>query len=493
MAMMAAAVAAMTLGELLGPAAGAHAAVAVTDLVSDSREVSPGAAFIALAGYRSHGLEYAADALAAGAKIVVYEPPVTAGLHLPQPSLALPDLRARLGELGRRFYGRSGLPDALIGVTGTNGKTTVAWLVASALSALDEPCGYIGTLGYGVPGAMRPQALTTPDCLGLHRELAEIGRPRAVLEVSSHAIAQDRIAGLGFEGAVFTNLSHDHLDWHGSMDAYFEAKAKLFARDELVFAVVNVSDAYGRQLLKRISPAARTVAVKLDGGSSADLVARAESRGLDGQVLHVSGGYGEARIASSLIGDFNAENLLLALGAVLACGHEIEAAGGALSGAAAPPGRMEVFGGPPGRPWVIVDYAHTPDALMRVLSAIATMKSGGLTAVFGCGGDRDRDKRAPMGRAAALYADHIVLTDDNPRGEDPAEIVAAIAAGAAGHSDIRIVHSRELAIEGAVRAAAPGDIVLVAGKGHETRQLAGGESRAFDDRAMVRGVLEGMT
>lgn len=490
--MMAAAVAAMTLGELLGPVAGAHAAVAVTDLVSDSREVSPGAAFIALAGYRSHGLEYAAEALAAGAKIVIYEPPIAAGLNPPQPSLALPDLRARLGEMGRRFYGRSVLPDALIGVTGTNGKTTVAWLVASALSALDDPCGYVGTLGYGVPGALRPQALTTPDCLGLHRELAEIGRPRAVLEVSSHAIAQDRIAGLGFEGAVFTNLSHDHLDWHGSMDAYFEAKAKLFARDELVFAVVNMGDAYGLKLHGRISPAARTVSVKLDGGSE-DLVARAESRGLDGQVLEVSGSYGEARIESSLIGEFNSENLLLALGAILACGHEIDAAGAALSGAAAPPGRMEVFGGPPKRPWVIVDYAHTPDALTRVLSAIATTQSGELTAVFGCGGDRDRDKRAPMGRAAALYADHIVLTDDNPRGEDPAEIVAAIAAGAAGHCDVRIVHARDLAIEGAVRAARPGDIVLVAGKGHETRQLAGGESRAFDDRAIVRGVLEGMT
>lgn len=489
--MMAAAVAAMTLGELLGPAAGAHASVSVTDLVSDSRDISSGAAFVALAGGRSHGLEYAADALAAGASIVVYETPATAGLNPPEPSLAVPRLRSRLGELGRKFYGRRQLPDGLVGVTGTNGKTTVAWLIASALTTIGEPCAYVGTLGYGMPGALKPQSLTTPDCLSLHRKLAEIGKPCAALEVSSHAIAQDRVAGLGFGRAVFTNLSHDHLDWHGSMDAYFETKARLFARDELDSAIVNAGDAYGRKLLGRVPSSVRKVRVRLDGDAQEDLTARYESRGMSGSILHVAGRFGETRIESPLIGEFNADNLLLALGAVVAGGHEIGAAGVALAETAPPPGRMEVFGGPPQRPWVIVDYAHTPAALDRALAAITAMKTGELTCVFGCGGDRDRDKRASMGGAAATYADHIVLTDDNPRNEDPAAIVADIAAGASGHRDLRIEHARDLAIAGAIRAASAGDIVLVAGKGHETRQLAGSTSRAFDDRAVVRDVLEG--
>jgi len=275
------------------------------------------------------------------------------------------------------------------------------------------------------------------------------------------------------------------------MDAYFETKAKLFDRDGLKFAVVNSGDAYGRKLLARIDPSARRISVRLDEPASADLTAKCESRGFAGQALNVSGSRGAARIESPLIGEFNAENLLLALAAAVATGHDLERAAAALSEAAAPPGRMEVFGGPPARPWVIVDYAHTPDALARALAAVVAMKSGDLTCVFGCGGDRDRAKRAPMGQAAADNADHIVLTDDNPRGEDPAAIVAAIAAGAAGHPDVRIEHARDLAIEGAIRRARPGDVVLVAGKGHETRQLARGESRPFDDRAVVRTVLEG--
>jgi UDP-N-acetylmuramoyl-L-alanyl-D-glutamate--2,6-diaminopimelate ligase len=405
----------------------------------------------------------------------------------------LPGLRSVLGELGRKFYGRAHLPDGLVGVTGTNGKTTVAWLVASALTTLGQPCAYLGTLGYGMPGDLKPQALTTPDCLSLHRRLAELDRPCAALEVSSHAIAQDRIAGLGFGRAVFTNLSHDHLDWHGSMDAYFETKARLFAREELGFAIVNSGDAYGLKLLGRLSSTVLGIRVRLDGDSSDDLTARHEGRGFSGSVLHVAGNFGETRIDSPLIGEFNAENLLLALGAVVAGGHGIEATGSALSSASAPPGRMEVFGGPPARPWVIVDYAHTPAALARVLAAVTTMKTGELTCVFGCGGDRDREKREPMGRAAAALADHIVLTDDNPRSEDPAAIVADIAAGATGHADVRIEHARDRAIDSAIHRASPGDIVLIAGKGHETRQVSKGAARVFDDRAFVRAVLEDMS
>jgi UDP-N-acetylmuramoyl-L-alanyl-D-glutamate--2,6-diaminopimelate ligase len=488
--MMTAVFAAMTLGELLGPEAGDHAGIRVTDLVSDSRQVTPGAAFVALAGDRHHGLEFADLALADGARVVVYEPPAPAR-SVPAPAVELPGLGQRLGDLGRRFFGRDRLPDHLIGVTGTNGKTTVAWLVSQGLTGLDEPCGYLGTIGYGMPGNLHPQALTTPDCLTLHRELAEIGMPRTAVEVSSHALAQDRIAGLGFEVAVFTNLSRDHLDWHGSMENYFDAKARLFEGDALKLAVVNVGDSHGERLLGRLAATTRAIPVALDGAAPAEITARMESRGLDGFRLHLDGALGRARIETSLIGDFNAENLALAAATLAALGHEIEAAADALSKLRAPPGRMEVFGGPPDRPWVIVDYAHTPVALARVLGAIAAMKPGELVCVFGCGGDRDRGKRAPMGAAAARFADRIVLTDDNPRDEDPEGIIADIRAGTSGHADVHVEHRRELAIAQAVQSAKPGDIVLVAGKGHETRQLVGSNVSAFDDRAIVRRTLEG--
>jgi UDP-N-acetylmuramoyl-L-alanyl-D-glutamate--2,6-diaminopimelate ligase len=369
--MMAAVVAAMTLGELLGPAAGAHAGLTVTDLVSDSRQVSPGSAFIAVAGERSHGLSFAGDALAAGASIVLYEPPAPAE-ETPQPNLAVPGLSARIGALGRRFYSGDQRPETLIGITGTNGKTTVAWLVAQGLTALGEHCGYLGTIGYGTPGHLQRQSLTTPDCLTLHRELAGLGTASAALEISSHAIDQDRIAGLEFDVAVFTNLSQDHLDWHRSMAAYFDTKARLFVREDLSAAVINRRDTYGEALLGRLLPATRALSVAVDSDQPADLRTQYVSRGLAGLVLNVSSAYGQARIESALIGEFNAENLSLALGALIARGHGLDLAARALAQASPPPGRMEVFGGGRNQPWVIVDYAHTP-ANSRAFSAAAAI------------------------------------------------------------------------------------------------------------------------
>jgi UDP-N-acetylmuramoyl-L-alanyl-D-glutamate--2,6-diaminopimelate ligase len=400
-------------------------------------------------------------------------------------------LSARLGELGERFYGRGRAFEALIGVTGTNGKTTVAWLVAQALTGLDQPCGYIGTLGYGLPDALKPQSLTTPDCLTLHRELAELGTRHAAVEVSSHALAQQRTAGLHFSVAAFTNLSRDHLDWHVTMDAYFAAKAQLFAQPGLRTAVVNADDAYGQVLLRRLAPTVRPITVALHNVAGAMLTARAHSRGLAGQILKLSGDFGESDIETRLIGEFNAENLLLALGVLIACGHDLDPAAAALCAAAPAPGRMEVFGGPPDQPWVVVDYAHTPQALERVLTGLTAMGADDISCVFGCGGDRDRGKRALMGQAAARYAQHIVLTDDNPRSEDPAAIVADIKSGIARHGDLRVQHARDRAIAEAIARAAPGAIVLIAGKGHETAQLQAGESRPFDDRELVRSILEG--
>jgi len=488
--MMAAVIAAMSLGELLGPAAGDFSELVVTDLASDSRSVTPGAAFVAVEGLTGHGLDYAAAALAAGASIVIYDPPATPRA-VPQPALGVPGLAKRVGELGRRFYGREHAPDQLIGVTGTNGKTTVAWLVARALTALGDRCAYLGTLGYGDPDSLRPQALTTPDCLTLHRELAEIGRGTKAIEVSSHAIDQDRIAGLGFGIAAFTNLSHDHLDWHGTIDAYFASKRRLFERDELAVAVVNADDAHGRSLLDQLRPEIDAISVTADANRQATLRAGVVNRGLDGLELRIRAEGASATIETPLIGSFNAENLLVALGVLVGRGHALAPAAEALSGAAPPPGRMETFGGPPDLPRVIVDYAHTPAALDRALAEIAALRPGQLICVFGCGGDRDRDKRPDMGAAAARHADQIIITDDNPRSEDPEAIVTGITAGIGAAAKVRVEHDRFAAIAAAIGLAGPEDVVVVAGKGHETRQLVGATARPFDDRDAVRRILEG--
>jgi len=488
---MAATVAAMALGELLGPAAGDYAGLRVSDIVSDSRQVTRGSAFVALAGERSNGLDFAANAFAAGAAIVLHEPPAAAGAGHLGPMLAVPGLKASLGEIAARFYG-SREPEALVGVTGTNGKTTVAWLIAQASATLGQDCGYVGTLGYGEPPALEAHALTTPDCLTLHRELAGLGTGRAAIEVSSHALTQDRVAGLRFRTAAFTNLTRDHLDWHGSMDAYFEAKAMLFARPELESAVINLGDARGQALAARLRPGVRKITVALGAGSGAAIEALPTSRGLAGLDLEIRGSHGRARMRSQLLGAFNAENLLVATGALVALGAPLGDAAAALGEAEAPPGRLEVFGGPPARPWVVVDYAHTPDALERVLTELRFLATGSLSCVFGCGGDRDRGKRAAMGAAVARHAARIVLTDDNPRSEDPAAIVADIQSGIPGHPDLRVIHDRGRAIADAVAAAGPGDVVLVAGKGHETTQTIGREVRPFEDRASVQRALEGV-
>lgn len=479
--------AAMTLGELLGSSAGLHAELRIVDLVLDSRQVGPGAAFIAVAGGHSHGLKFAAQARERGAAIVLYEPSAEFP-NVPEPSLAIPDLRGRLGQLAKTFYGRLHTPSRLVGVTGTNGKTTVAWLIAEAMTALEPQCAYIGTLGRGVPPAVRAHALTTPDCLTLHREIVELATDRVALEVSSHALAQDRIAGLAIDAAVFTNLTQDHLDAHGSMAEYGRAKARLFTLAGLEVAVVNLDDSYSRRLLEGLDASVRPITVSR-AGAEADLCARIDRVSLAGLELAISGRFGAARLRSPLIGSFNAENLLLALGALLGWDVSFQDALSVLSACTAPPGRVEVFELKSAPAWVVVDYAHTPDALDRVLGALAELANGELTCVFGCGGERDRGKRGLMGRVAASRAQHVVLTDDNPRGEEPGAIVADIAAGTAGHPSVVIEHDRAAAIRRAIASARAGDIVLIAGKGHETTQLVGSERRPFDDRAVVRAAL----
>ena len=496
--MMAAAVGTvMTLGELLGGVPAELSGIEIADLVMDSRQAGPGAAFVAVQGGESHGIEYAPDAVARGAAVVLYEPApgVEAAAAADVPYLAVANLRSRVGDLGRTFYAPSQSTPRLAGVTGTNGKSTVAYLVAQALTLRGSPCGYLGTVGAGIPPNLEPQALTTPDCLSLHRSLGSIDADFAAMEVSSHALAQDRIAGLMLDTAVFTNLTRDHLDYHGDMQSYGSSKARLFQRPELRRAVIFVDDAFGAVLARELAGPVERIGVSLRGrGELRGTVVESTMNGLSVRVrgqgpLVEAADADEALLDSPLVGDFNAENLLLALGVLLGWDVPLAEACEALSRCRAPAGRMQVLGGGARRPWVAVDYAHTPAGLERVIEVLRRQASGDLWCVFGCGGERDRGKRPLMGEAASRFADHIVLTDDNPRGEDPGTIVAEIRAGMIGHRDVRIEHDRATAIAETVAGANPGDVVLVAGKGHELRQTTADGDRDFSDVATVRAAL----
>lgn len=484
----------MTLGELLGAVPADLSDFEIADLVMDSRQAGPGAAFVAVQGDERHGLEYAADAVARGATVVLYEP--APGVEVSTgdvPNLKVENLRSRVGELGRTFFSPSHSSPRLAGITGTNGKSTVAYLVAQALTRRGSTCGYVGTVGAGIPPDLTPQGLTTPDCLSLHRTLGSLDAGLVALEVSSHALAQDRIAGLTLDTAVFTNLTRDHLDYHGDMDSYGSAKARLFQWPELRRAVIFVDDPFGAALARELAdPIERIEVSLLDRGDLRGTVVESTMNGLSVRVdglLVDAAGVDEALLVSPLVGDFNAENLLLALGVLLGWDVPMVEACEALSRCEAPAGRMQVLGGGELLPWVAVDYAHTPAGLERVLKHLRRVAPGELWCVFGCGGERDRGKRALMGESASRLADHIVLSDDNPRGEDPGAIVADIRAGMIDHRDVRIEHDRATAIVDTVAGARPGDVVLVAGKGHEVRQSLAGHDRDFSDVATVRAAL----
>ncbi|MFL2553667.1 MAG: UDP-N-acetylmuramoyl-L-alanyl-D-glutamate--2,6-diaminopimelate ligase [Candidatus Rariloculaceae bacterium] len=488
--MAALATAAITLGEVFGAAAGSLAGMKIDDLVVDSRQVKPGTGFVALPGSHGHGLDYLDDARARGATAIIYEP-LEDQPRVDAPAIEIPGLSSQLGQIAKAFFGRPAAPLKLAGVTGTNGKSTVAHLIAQAHTLRGIDCGYLGTLGYGVPPNLTAQTLTTPDCLSLHRTLRSLAVDYVALEVSSHALAQDRIAGLEFDTAVFTNLSQDHLDYHGTFDKYRDAKASLFGLGSLRNAVFFVDDPAASVIAKRLGPEVTRIDVSME--NNADIRGRLLTSDLYGIQLEVQGPGGLAIIKSSLVGDFNAENLLLAIGVLLAWDISLTDACDALGRCASLPGRMQVFGGDHEAPWVIVDYAHTPAALARVLENLQRAATSELWCVFGCGGQRDSGKRAAMGSAAARIANHIVLTDDNPREEDPDAIIADIRSGIPSHPHVWVEHDRALAISDAVCRARVGDIVLIAGKGHErTQSIASGE-REFSDDLVVEQALEART
>jgi UDP-N-acetylmuramoyl-L-alanyl-D-glutamate--2,6-diaminopimelate ligase len=460
----------------------------VTGLQIDSRRVHPGDLFLAFPGVRADGRAYITDAVARGAAAVAFETGDFTPPAVGVPALGVERLRERAGTLADRFFGSPSRRLVVVGVTGTNGKTTCTQLLAQALDGAAGRCAVIGTLGYGFPGELNESLHTTPDAVTVHRLLAEFldaGARYASMEVSSHALDQGRVNSVAFDVAVFTNLTRDHLDYHGDMEAYGGAKASLFDTPGLKYAVVNHDDAFGRALGERLRGRVPVLSYGLEGG---DVRAREVTLSRAGITLRVATLAGEVAFSSPLFGRFNAANLLAVLATLLALDLPLSEAARMLATARPAPGRVEHFGGDGSRPLVVVDYAHTPDALEKVLSTLRDHLRGRLVCVFGCGGDRDRGKRPQMGRIAETLADEVVVTDDNPRHESPAAIVAEIRAGM--QRAPKILHDRRAAIAQAIALAGADDIVLIAGKGHEDYQQFGDERRPYSDRATVRELLE---
>ena len=466
--------------------------VTVHGLQTDSRKVRAGDAFVALAGTGTPANHYLDQAIDAGATAVMLESDGPAECHEYREALIvpLPGLRDQLGRIATRFFEHPSRHLRVIGVTGTNGKTSVSHYIARLLQHSDMPCGILGTLGYGMPGQLQPATHTTPDVVQVSRVLRSIheqGGRAAVMEVSSHALEQGRIDKLAMTGAVFTNLTRDHLDYHGTMEAYGNAKEKLFLREELHFAVINFDDPFGRQLYQKLEGRCDRLRYSLHEAQTELWVTRFEATA-DGFQASIDGLWGAFDIHVPLLGSFNASNVLAALATVLALGIPVTTAARACGWLSPPPGRLERFTSANGKQ-VVVDYAHTPDALANALAALRAHTPGKLICVFGCGGDRDRGKRAEMAREAEKFADQVIVTDDNPRNEEPQQIVADIIAGFSDKASYRVIHGRADAIAFAIDQANPADLVLVAGKGHEEYQEIRGQKMPFSDVEQVRECL----
>ncbi len=476
-----------------GPSFAGDGGVEVSGLASDSRRVRPGDLFFALAGLRQDGQAFVRQALAAGAVAAVVGPDAPAG---DGPLVRVPEPRRALAEAAAAFHGRPVRALRAVGVTGTNGKTTTTYLLESVFRAAGWRPGVLGTTGARLDGAVRPLGYTTPEATELQallREMADAGVEAVALELSSHALVQRRAYGLDLDAAVFTNLSHDHLDYHGTLEAYLDAKLMLFdGRNaprpaKSATAVVNADDLVAETV---VAAARRGGMGLLRFGAAAGTdvrIARVDAAP-DGLVVElVAGSAYEVRLP--LLGRYNAWNAAGAFAAALALGVAPARAAAGLAAVEGVPGRLERVAPAAGFE-VVVDYAHTPDALERSLAAIREHVRGRLLLVFGCGGDRDRAKRPVMGRAARAGADEVWVTSDNPRGEDPAAIAEEILAGAGGAGGpVHLELDRRAAIGLALAAARPGDAVLIAGKGHETTQSVGDRVLPFDDRDVARELL----
>jgi UDP-N-acetylmuramoyl-L-alanyl-D-glutamate--2,6-diaminopimelate ligase len=465
--------------------------VPVTRLATDSRRVEPGDVFVAVPGARTDGRRLIPQAIAAGAAGVLWE---AAGFRWDPawrvPNLAVPNLRQQLGFIAARAYGDPSLRMWAAGVTGTNGKTSCSHWIAQSLTRLGHRTAVMGTLGNGFPGELTPGTHTTLDAASLQAELAELlskGASGVVMEVSSHGLEQGRVNGVAFAAALFTNLSRDHLDYHGTMEQYGAAKARLFHWDGLHHAVINLDDGFGAQLAGSLDRS--RVNVLGYGLGKGEISAHKLDLSKRGLTLEIETPWGAGMVRSQLLGRFNAANLLGVLGVLLATGVKLDDATGALEKVEPVPGRLQMVRRP-GRPLVVVDYAHTPDALEKVLDTLRAVlrRDGRLICVFGCGGERDAGKRPLMGEIATRLADSVVVTSDNPRGEDPRTIIDQIIAQA--HPNYHVEIDRAAAIQQALGEARTEDLVLIAGKGHEAYQEILGRRLPFSDTEVAARILD---
>ncbi len=477
--------------------------VLVRDVHHDSRRVAPGSLFVVSQGRRFDARRFVPEALRRGASALLLEAPIE-GVDVPQ--LICPDPRRAMGRAAHLVHGDPSRRLPVAAVTGTNGKTSVCWLLDSALRHAGRRPALMGTVGVRGARGFRDASLTTPESDEVARFAAEAldaGASHLLMEASSHALAMGRLEGLRVAVAAFTGLGRDHLDFHGSMEAYAEAKARLFVERRPEAAVIRVDDAFGAALWAR-SRAKRGLRVARAAGVEAEIRVLASRFGRDGIEARVQTPWGEGSLRSPLLGEHNLDNLLVALGVGLLFGEPLETMLRGLSAAQGAPGRLERVEHP-GDVTVLVDYAHTPDALERVLRALRPLTPGRLIVVFGCGGERDEGKRVPMGEAAALGADLCLLTNDNPRGEAPERIAAQVEEGLRSAGKERIVSvtrfraaseggylvelDRRAALALALDTARPGDTVLVAGKGHERVQIVGAEQRPFEDRSVLAELI----
>ena len=466
--------------------------VHIRGLQNDSRHIVPGDLFIAYPGAVTDGRHYIQQAIQAGAVAVLYDPAdfsLSSGLVTTIPLIPVSELSKKLAIIALHFYHNPAGQLSVTGVTGTNGKTTIAYQLAQAYGLLGSHAAYIGTIGQGDVHALKPLANTTPDALCIQHLLSDYvadGVQQVCMEVSSHALSLGRVEGIGFCQAIYTNLSHEHLDFHGSMEAYAKAKASLFAIPTVQCAVINQDDAYSTLMQQSVSPTCRLLTYGID--NAADVRAVTWETGMSGSIINIASPWGQHQLHTQSLGRFNLYNTLAVFTSLMASEiASVNAVVEVMSQLKPSPGRMEIVAQ---NPCVIVDYAHTPDALENVLLTLVELKPQALWVVFGCGGDRDRTKRPLMGRVASQYADFVVLTNDNPRSEDPDLIIKEIRQGMPEDSHLYSIADRREAIQHALNHANANDIILIAGKGHEDYQIIGSQRFAFSDQGVVREILK---
>ena len=474
--------------------------VTINAIRIDSRKVTQGDLFIALEGYLTNGKDYINDAIVNGALAIILDSNNQAlQTDSSIPVYTVPDLKSRLGLLASRFYGNPSENLHITGITGTNGKTSIAYYLAQALADLgDRSVGTIGTLGHGIFGKMKSQINTTPDVITINGLLNEFSLRQisdVVMEVSSHGLEQGRVDNINFDTAVFTNLSRDHLDYHGDITDYGEAKKKLFTNPGLKNAVINTDDLYGEKLAAELSGKTNVIRYGISERSNvsnnADTLVSAtiKRQEINSLKLGIVSPWGTDDLTVFVSGQFNVYNLLACLGVLCTKGIPFKKAIKALSQVKGVPGRMEFFGTPSSAK-IFVDYSHTPDALQQALATLRQHCKGKLVCVFGCGGDRDKGKRPEMGKVAEQYSDRIILTNDNPRTESPEKIIQDIMSGMSGAPTTEIQIDRTIAIREAIQSSSPDEIILIAGKGHETYQDINSVKLPFSDRQLVRNLLE---